>query len=273
MSAGLIVRTEAGTVLYDTTKLVYGLLKSGPVTYHGTWQRIDPSGGASYFYDYIYSFRVTNAISPIVFTVGMCNKPFISKEGNDTVFYFAGSVSGVKVYCFDIMANVFHGPGLRTRITQGQVSFNSLQNPLNVIGVSTPPAPSGPTSSTVPVQGFYGGYDQVVVYQSGLTQGFYTGSFWSRALNPSIEYAAYIPWSRGCFMTSWNEDVYRYGLHEGCYGFKGGVTHHFGISPETTCGSMHSTTRPGVTNLSTSPLPACSYINTAEYPYPFDPAQ
>lgn len=272
--AALIARDSAGNILYDTSKSIYGLIKSGPVEYHGTWSRLQPSGGWSVFYDDIYKFVVENAISPIVFVTGACNQPQQSKEGNKHVFYFAGPVSGINVYCFDIMAPIFTGPALKTRAEDGKFTFNSLQLPLNVIGSSTPPPPTGPWSETAPVAAFAGGTSSVVVGQpTGSRLGGFRGWFWTRALDPAKTYAAHIPWSRGCWCTGQlnSDTIYRGSRHEGCYGQAGSIVHCFWTSPETTYGSLHSTTPQGITALTVDPRPSCSYIDTSQYPFPFDP--
>lgn len=275
MSTALIARDASGNVLYDTSKSIYGLIKSGPVEYHGAWRRTQPSGGPHIYFDSIYKFTVAKAISPIVFVTGACNQPVASKEGDNYVFYFAGPVSNIKVYCFDIMAPIFSGPALKTRSEDGKFTFNSLQRPLNVIGTSISTPPTGPWSETVPVAAFQGGTTYIVVSQlnnQDYTGGF-RGYFWTRALDPQKTYAAHIPWSRGCWSTSQlNSDIiYRGSLHEGCYGQTGSIVHCFWTSPETTYGSVHSTTRVGITALTVDPRPACSYIDVSEYPYPFNP--
>lgn len=141
MVAALIVRKPNNSILYDTSKAAYGLIKAGPVVAAGQWNRLDPNKGnkPSYFADDIYKFEVENAVSPIVFVYGKSGKPFQSMEGNKQVFYFAGPVSGIQVYCFDLMRPIFTGPALKTRGEDGGLTFNSLQFPLNVKGTSTPP--------------------------------------------------------------------------------------------------------------------------------------
>ncbi|MDS9879492.1 hypothetical protein RMI40_32180 [Pseudomonas protegens] len=273
MNTALIVRDESGNVLYDTSKSIYGLIKSGPVTYHGRWQRLQSSGAWSVYYDNIYKFEVEGAISPLVFVTGASNKPFQSKEGNKTVFYFAGQVDGIKVYCFDIMRPIFTGPALKTRKDDGGFTFNSLQRPLNIIGTSTPPGPvSIADGMQVP---FAGGSSGVLISQpTGSTLGGVLWAYYTVNLDPSRTYAAHIPWDRGCaFVSQLNSSgtVFRGAVHEGCYGQQGGVVHCLWNSPETTYEGVYSTTPKGFMSLLSSRMPSCSYIDTAEYPYPFNP--
>lgn len=270
--AALIVRNPSGDILYDTSKSIYGLIKSGPVEFHGYWSRANQP----IYTDTIYKFTVDNAISPIVFTVGNCAKPTESKEGNKHVFYFAGPVSGIKVYCFDIMAPIFKGAGLKTRAEDSSFTFNSLQRPLNVIGTSTAPPPARPWDDKNPTSPFGGGGTFVGQYESRGSPWIAGWHAWyiNIQLDPSIEYAAHIPWSRGCFSATGNfNDLYptMSGEEEGCTGYMGGVTHLFWAAPESSYMRVHSSTRTGIYSLSYEPRPACMYIDTSKYPYPFDP--
>ncbi|MCU7645677.1 hypothetical protein [Pseudomonas piscis] len=275
--AALIVRKPDGTILYDTSKSIYGLIKSGPVEFDTIWRRLQPSGGPHIYYDNIYKFVVKNALSPIVFVVGACNQPVMSKEGSDTVFYFAGQVADIKVYCFDLMAPIFTGPALKTRAEDGVFTFNSLQHPMNIIGTSIAPPPTmGPSQFGNP---FAGGNRRLIVpqYLGGSYLGGYYEYYVEIFLDGSKTYASHIPWSRGCVfqgqLPAPDTDIYRGSLHEGCYGMAGGIVHNLWTSPETTYGNIRGGpgVQQGVTNLQVEPRPQCSYIDVSEYPYPFDP--
>ena len=150
------------------------------------------------------------------------------------------------------MAPIFTGPTLKTRAEDGTFTFNSLQWPLNVIGTSISTPPTGPWSGTVPVGVFAGGTTYVVIAQpTSSTLGGFSGWFWARALDPQKTYAAHIPWIRGCWSTGQlnSDTIYRGSLHEGCYGQTGSIVHCFWKSPETTYGSVHSTTPQGITGV------------------------
>ncbi|MFS1292008.1 hypothetical protein ACLRDI_30310 [Pseudomonas piscis] len=277
-TAALIARNPDGSILYDTSKSIYGLIKSGPVEFAEAWRRIQPAGGPHIYYDNIYKFVVKNAISPIVFVTGACNQPIISKEGDSTVFYFAGQVADIKVYCFDLMAPIFTGPALKTRAKDGSFTFNSLQQPLNIIGTSTaPPPPQAEDQWGTPFG--RAGYYRVVVPQYNVG-GSYLGGYpeygFIYQLNPSKTYAAYIPWSRGCFFQNQlpvGQDIMRGGLHEGCYGLEGMVVHNMWTSPESTYGKINGYpgTPQGTWGTATDRIPQCPYIDISEYQYPFDP--
>lgn len=282
----LIVRGPSGNILYDTSKAIYGLIKSGPVEYAGRWSKYQ-----SIFTDPMYSFRVTNAISPIVFTVGSCGRPYQSKEGNDTVFYFAGPVGGIRVYCFDLMRPIFKGPALKTRSETDSFTFNSSQMPLNIVGSNTPPPPTGPWSPppslqvpTNPVGGFYGGswYHAQEEYvdrgNPGNSIAGFRCNYYDFVADPTRTktFAAYLPWSRGCFQvgeTNAASGRYSiYGEEEGCSGIGAGLIRHvFWTAPETTYTFINNQNRGGIYSLTVEPRPACMYIDTADYPYPFNP--
>ncbi|XSS65417.1 hypothetical protein ACP9OK_10770 [Pseudomonas sp. B11] len=278
-TAALIVRTPGGKVLYDTSKAVYGLIKAGPVTYHGPWYRLDPATGRPNIYaDNMYKFEVENAISPIVFVYGMSGKPTQSKEGNKQVFYFGGPVSGIRVYCFDIMQPIFTGPALKTRAPDGSFTFNSLQFPLNVKGTSTPPSTQAVPNSTMIIP-FAGGGLYWWPEPPGESPGYVAG-IRSQAIRVPLDatkkYAAHIPWNRG---VQWIGDWTNAGGHasrwqgsgaEGCYGEDGAVSHIIWASEESTFASVPAWYGVGFFNMANDRRPACSYIDLAEYPYPFN---
>ncbi|AZC22940.1 hypothetical protein [Pseudomonas sessilinigenes] len=278
MVAALIVRKPNNSILYDTSKAAYGLIKAGPVVAAGQWNRLDPNKGnkPSYFADDIYKFEVENAVSPIVFVYGKSGKPFQSMEGNKQVFYFAGPVSGIQVYCFDLMRPIFTGPALKTRGEDGGLTFNSLQFPLNVKGTSTPPPVKYFDNGTLwPFTGGTNPPDWPMLPAGG--NGSRAGIFSTRIrvpLDASKKYAAHIPWNRGVewvgYLSGVGTDRWRGGGEEGCYGEDGAVAHIIWASPETSFASVHTTTRFGWFNMQNDLRPACSYIELSEYPYPFN---
>ncbi|WP_446440332.1 hypothetical protein [Pseudomonas sp. 910_21] len=116
--------------------------------------------------------------------------------------------------------------------------------------------------------------DPVYIPQpTGSTLGGVLWAHYTVNLNPSKAYAAHIPWDRGCGFVSQlgSSTVFRGAVHEGCYGQQGSIVHCMWNSPETTYDGVHSTTPQGFMSLLSDRMPSCSYIDTAEYPYPFNP--
>ena len=156
MTAKLVVKKESGELLFDTSKICYGLVKSGTFTYMERWQRkylrgfdLDPNKGSSWedsfrAGDDMYGFSLSQAVSPIVFIVGRGCFNGSALAGSDMYFYYSGANASTKFYCFDLMRNdIPGGPYLKTFNEAGEITFNSLQAPLNVIASMGAPAPTG----------------------------------------------------------------------------------------------------------------------------------
>ncbi len=276
-ATALIVRDNSGSILYDTSKAIYGLIKSGPVEFIGSWNKLSPNGGYSVYTDFIYKFEVEGALSPILFTNGACAKPVQSREGNKSVFYFAGPVANLKVYCFDIMRPILSGPALKTRAESGRFTFNSLQWPLNVIGTTVPP-PSTGVGADGRLNPFTGGRQFLIsdeIFPN--RQAASAGAEFRVSLDPSKNYAAYIPWSRSVEWvlwdpgTGWTNPAVRSSAEEGCCGGLGYVAHYMWTTPENTYDRVDVRTRPGFFNILNDRRPRSAYIDVAEYPYPFNP--
>lgn len=155
MSAGLKVYKEDGSLLFDTEKITYGLLKSGNLAYLLNWPRLSyrsanlpPNEGSSYSEsstsDAIHGFSVEGAIAPIVFIVGSGISCGSSRAGNTKTFYYIGASPSTKFYYFDTMRNTLSGAGLKCYSEDGTLTFNSLQYPLNIVATVRAPAPPAP---------------------------------------------------------------------------------------------------------------------------------
>lgn len=155
MSAGLKVYKEDGSLLFDTEKITYGLLKSGYLSYILNWPRLDhrsiqlpPNEGSSFaessITDPIHGFSFTGAIAPLVFITGSGISCGSSKSGDTTTFYFIGASPSTKFYYFDTMRDTLNGAGLKCYDESGVLTFNSLQYPLNIVDTISAPAPPTP---------------------------------------------------------------------------------------------------------------------------------
>jgi hypothetical protein len=286
--AGLIVRRENGTVLFDTRYIVHGLVKSGYLQADETWPRkylrginLDPNDGSSYddsfrAGDQMFSITVNNCVSPICFIVGKGCLQGTTRSGNTMKFLYSGGDTNTKAYVFDLMQDVLPGSTfLKIRKEDGTIAFNSLQVPLNVAYAIQAPGP-GPIDA-------YGRYPQP-----------HAGSAWSLiraqsasvdpvahsvvniALTPGVEYAAFLNYSRACngwlsgSLTGVNSQLI--GLSEGAYGRVGGISFMFGPAGATTDISISSNqfTVPGsVAALPVDRYPTALVVPTGNLPFPF----
>lgn len=299
--AELIVKKMDGGLLFATSKITYGLVKSGYLAVVETWRRrsfkggnVDPAYGGNWteptvsqsvaFSDLIYGFTVTGAVSPIVFITGSGCLQGTKITGNSMTFLYTNASTNTKFYCFDLMQDRFSGAGyLKSRKSDSSMSFNSLQPPLNVIGAIQAPPPVGtqasqypPPVGSVPYAGAVFSREQ---FQTNAN--FQVNIFTAKVkinISPNVEYAAYLPWSRGCqiWLYGQNESYvsYRYGGGEGCGGVVGGIQFMFGPAggtPEDHPVVVAGTPMPSnFSQVATDKLPTALVITTAGLPIPFN---
>lgn len=287
MAAKLIVTKEDGTQLFDTTKIAYGLVKSGYMSYAERWLRYtkpfvntDPDKGSSWqpdrAGDEIHQFSVSGAKSPIVFLVGRGTLTGASVSGSTTTFFYTNASASTKCYCFDLMTDsIPGGPYLKTFREDGVLTFNSLQRPLNVIAAISSP-PIGPA-----VGDGYGGVTNAYVggwSEQSSDRNIPQAAGYLCGIDISVgaeEYAAHLPWSRGagCRFVFRTGGPTSFGVVEGAYGRAGGISFMFGPAGATTNGSFSFGTgfraAPRWDNVPTDRLPSALVIRTAEYPFPY----
>lgn len=295
----LKVYKSDGEILFDTSLICYGLVKSGNLTFQHYWTRrelrsaqLDPNDGANWFpsvttstpssiADPIHGFTLTNAVSPIVFLVGSGCLVGTSRSGNTLTFYYTNASTSTKFYCFDLMQNNISGsPYLKTYDSSGNITFNSLQIPLNVIQAIQAPVPGAVTYNGRYGTAYTGGSNSVRSYQSGTSTARIDSKI-DINISSGIEYAAYLPWSRSasCWDNSWAGSApLVYGSSEGAYGRVGGISFLMG----TTAASTQSTffVGPGTgtgpsgqasyANLPTDRYPVALVIKTAGLPFPYN---
>lgn len=288
MAAKLIVRKESGELLFDTTKIAYGFVKSGYMFYVDRWMRYfkrftntDPDAGSSWepsaSGDVIHGFSVTNAKSPIVFLVGRGTLAGTSISGNVTTFLYTNASTNTKCYVFDLMSDdIPGGPYLKTWTPEGQITFNSLQRPLNVVAAIKPPGLAAGVGDGYGgnVNCYAGGF-AAMISDSATPQsaGWLCGI--GITIEPGVEFAAYLPWSRGArcdYVFNRGGPTY-FGVNEGAGGVVGGIEFIFGPSGATINGSF--TFGPGYRavprwkNVPTDRFPEALVIRTAAYPFPY----
>jgi len=288
--AGLLVRKEDGTLLFDTQYITHGLVKSGYLQADETWPRkylrginLDPNSGASYddssrAGDQMFSITVGNAVNPICFIVGKGCLQGTARSGNTVKFFYSGGDTSTKAYVFDLMNDNVAGnpPWLKTRRADGSISFNSLQVPLNILYAVQAPGPTALDQYGRYIGPYAGGAWQSVRFQTASVdpQAHYVVDV---ALPGGVEYAAFLNYSRGCNgywsanLTGVNPQVV--GMSEGAYGRVGGMSFMFGPAGGTTDVALNGIafSIPGsVAGLPVDTLPVALVIATTVLPFPYN---
>jgi len=287
----LIVKKLDGSLLFDTSKITYGLVKSGNLAYISNWGRrslkstgLDKNDGNSWTapteivandnsLDIMHGFTLANFKSPIVFLVGPGCLSGTTQSGANITFYYVNASPSTKYYCFDLMAdNIAGSPYLKTYDSSGVLTFNSLQPALNVVGSQSPPAPSAG-----------------LVYSGGTNQMLQTSGtsasgriIYPRAqctftynLTAGVEYAAYLPWSRGCGLTIGTDlspiaQASNSGCGEGVYGGTGFIRFMMANSAASTYDTqILAVNGYQWQNIPTDRYPTALIIRTANLPFPF----
>ncbi|MGF6127277.1 hypothetical protein QF019_002486 [Pseudomonas frederiksbergensis] len=264
------------------------------MAYINSWTRkflrsaqLDPNDGASWTTttatsgtgsaDSMYGFTVTNALSPIVFIVGSGCLQGTSISGSSMTFYYACADASTKFYCFDLMADNISGTTfLKTYNTDGRITFNSLQVPLNVEGVVQAPGPGALDPNGRYKTTYVGGSNRQRQTAQGATVAK-VDSFIDIALSAGVEFAAFLPWSRSCRINDlYSGNVFpftQYGGAEGAYGRVGGVSFMFGAAGGTTQSnpSVAGQSVPySFENIPTDRYPSALIIRSTNLPFPFN---
>lgn len=289
MVARLIVNKETGELLFDTSKICYGLVKSGSMSEIETWPRkylrsaqLDPNNGANWidsnrFGDTMFGFTISNAISPIVFIVGKGCLNGTSRSGSNMTFMYAGGDASTRFYCFDLMADNIPGrPYLKTWNEDRQITFNSLQPPLNIVNaVQAPDPPAGNDQYGRKLLTYDGGRMERIRYQTA-SQDAQMHCVVDVGLDAGVEYAVFLPFSRSA--TLWNTQTIsgsmlsQCGVNEGAYGRVGGISFMFansGGSP-VSYPAMNASVPASFTAIPTDRLPVALVIKTAGLPFPYN---
>lgn len=291
MSAGMKVWKEDGSLLFDTEKITYGLLKSGYMSYLLSWPRLEyrsanlpPNSGSSYsessVVDAIHGFSVDGAVAPIVFIVGSGISCGSSKTGNTTTFYYIGASPSTKFYYFDTMRNTLFGAGMKCfREADEVLTFNSLQVPLNIVSTIRAPAPPSPGSA-----GGVATYSVPFAGASRLATRFINSGVYycvSRIFIPiaSGEFATATTFSRsfgqaamdsmsgaGTFPARGNQQAHM----DGAYGADGGIYFMACDAARTTMYWGAQFTYNAYYSIPTDRYPEALVIRTDNLPFPFN---
>lgn len=289
MVARLVVRKDSGELLFDTSKICYGLVKSGNMVAIETWPRkylksaqLDPDNGANWENsfrtgDAMFGFTITNAISPIVFIVGKGCLNGTSVSGGSMTFMYAGGSAATKFYCFDLMAdNIAGRPYLKTWNEEGQITFNSLQPPLNVVeAVRAPAPPSANDRFGRKLNAYAGGRIERIRYQTA-AQDAQMHCVVDVGLEAGVDYAAFLPFSRTAVL--WNTETISgtmlstCGVSEGAYGRTGGISFMFANSGGSPISypSASASSPASYTSIPTDRMPTALVIKTSGLPFPYN---
>ncbi|RON43555.1 hypothetical protein BK666_21030 [Pseudomonas frederiksbergensis] len=289
MVARLIVNKDTGELLFDTTKICYGLVKSGNFAYLETWPRkylrssnLDPNDGSSWSDsfregDRMYGFSIANAQSPISFISGKGVLQGTIRTGNTVTFLYGGGDENTKYYCFDLMGNNIAGsPYLKTYTDTGVITFNSLQPPLNIVGTVQAPGPGALDAYGRYPSPYSGGAWQLIRAQNASVDS-QAQFIVNIQLGAGIQYAVFLPWSRSA--SGWLASELtgvggtNYGFAEGAYGRTGGISFMFapaGATAESFLTGVGYTVPGSVQNLPVDRFPQALLIDTATLPFPYN---
>lgn len=287
---------ENGQMLFDTTKISYGLVKSGFMTFQQSWARralrsaqLDPSNGANWtpvrvidrdVGDNLFGFTLVNARNPIVFLVGSGTLNGSQRSGNTITFFYSNATEATRYYCFDLMAdNIAGSPYLKTYTPDGVLTFNSLQPPLSVVTQITAPPPDTASFGGRIYSPYAGG--RLERRQLTVPPNYrypQADVIFDLALSSGVEYAAFLPWSRSAGIWDFNAGYpgksAAYAVVEGAYGRSGGISFMFGASAGSTYSD--ATAGPGVpagvsfSGLATDRYPTALVIQTSNLPLPYN---
>lgn len=284
MSAGFISYKEDGSVLYDTSKVSYGLLKSGYLSIQTSWPRLDlrsmqldPNDPSSWTEssttEPVLGFSVNDAVAPIVFITGSGSPCGSSRSGNTTTFYYISANTSTKFYYFDTMRDTGPITGMKCFREDGVLTFNSGQRPLNIVATVAAPAP-GPIEIGDRYRGtpYIGGSrTQGSVYPGGPAN---TISRVRMPLQAGVEYAAYVNFTRTAgFGSTPNYYPFLVALQEGAYGVVGGIEFMFCTAARSTLLPQQLTPIQSYQmyfDVPTDRYPVALVIKTSGYPFPFN---
>lgn len=287
MTTGFISYKPDGSVLYDTSKVSYGLLKSGYLSLQTYWPRLDlrsvqldPSDPANWTEssttEPVLGFSVTGAVAPIVFITGSGSPCGSSKVGDVTTFFYIAASTSTKFFYFDTMRDTGPVTGMKCYRDDGTLTFNSSQRPLNIVATVVPPEPSpitipGTTYRGSPYVGstrFYG-----PVYPGGPENVINRVRV---PLGSAEEFAAYVNFTRTAGLGPLTSPyIYPFltAVQEGAYGVSGGVEFMFCMSARTTLLPQQRAPAQSANayfDVPTDRYPVALVIRTSGYPFPYN---
>jgi hypothetical protein len=285
MAFGLEAFKDDGSILFETERICYGLVKSGYLQLVDRWGRfyirsanLDPGRQDSYTYrdfrDPICGITVTDTMSPIVFLSGDGKPCGESVVGNTRTLYFQGCKPNTKAYVFDLMRDVGETTGMNIYNQSGTLTFTTGMPPLNIIATVDPPPLSAPVSPGTSYQWTpYVGSSNEPSGQEWASSDF--SQIKGAVFVPVAggELAAHLTFSRSCALqegsdVQGNTGLFALGASEGCGGGIGGIRFFFSSSVSTIA-EYNSNSRTLWSSIPTDRQPQALVIRTSDYPFPF----
>lgn len=285
MSGKFVAYREADQrLLFDTDLICCGLRKSGYLQFIANWPQkylksaqLDPNNGANWADDGspkepIYGISLSKWFSPLAFLVGdgsPCGEMLV---GGVKTLLFVGASANTKCYVFDLMSDDGPITGLKCfRESDGQLTFNSGQPPLNIIAAVEAPGPGSLVSPGYDFRytAYAGGYNAMIGTNGGQT--YFQMKSYVDVPVAAGELAAAITFTRSAACNGSNAGAggNEYGCQEGCGGYSGGVRFMFTVAACTTSSIVGNYPYNYWRQIPTV-RPTALVIRTAGLPFPFN---
>lgn len=130
---------EAGKNLVDSDFITYGLIRCGSMAKITDAYR---NNGVLPYYDEVYGFTITGAISPIIFIAGRGVFQQVVRSGNSLTYWYAHASTSTRFYVFDQMRDLGAGPAkLRLWDIASVCTLDSMMPFMDINGKVIPPDP------------------------------------------------------------------------------------------------------------------------------------
>lgn len=273
-------REQDQSLLFDTEKICYGLRKSGYLQLVAYWPmknlrsaHLDPNNGANWAesspIEPIYGISLSGWASPMAFLVGDGSPCGEILENGIKTLLFVGASGSTKCFVFDLMSDAGPITGMKCfRESDGRLSFNSSQPPLNIFASIRAPDPGARVASGSDYRytAYTGGYNSISNPGRPVMKSYVDVPLGGGEL------AAYINFTRSAACNGSNSGLggFEYGCQEGAFGYSGGVRFMFTIAAVTTQtvtgGAPYNYWR----QIPIDRFPTALVVRTSGLPFPFN---
>ncbi|RYD93203.1 MAG: hypothetical protein EOP50_11485 [Sphingobacteriales bacterium] len=273
-------REQDQTLLFDTERICYGLKKSAFLQFIEYWPmkylksaQLDPNQGSNWGDGAaiwpVYGIALNNWKSPMAFLVGdgsPCGEKLVN--GVKTLL-FIGASENTKCFVFDLMSDDGPITGMKCfRESDGGLSFNSAQPPLNIIASVRAPNPGPPVVS--------GSETRYTAYVNGYNffanPGYHVIKSYVDVPLGGGELAACISFTRsaGCSGDHALGGSRYYSAQEGAFGYIGGVRFMFTIAAAGTDAILGGAPYNYWNRIPLDRFPTALVVRTTGLPFPFN---